>query len=152
MGSDSGLKLCHNVGGVQFNFQKKLQGCDNVQFTTWQMGAGAVGLLLYTILFEQGKSHWSPMAAVYLLYSGILASSLAFVLWSHILSKTEASKASIFLLLVPVVGALSGFLFLKEGLNAITLLGILLVLAGIWVVNGSNAAHTPSAKSSASNG
>ncbi|MED4228999.1 DMT family transporter [Neobacillus cucumis] len=116
-------------------FKTKLQGCDTVQFTTWQMGAGAVGLFLYSISFEHGQSHWSLMAVVYLLYAGILASAIAFVIWSHILSKVEASKASISLLIVPVVGTLSGFLFLKEGLNAITLLGIFLVLSGVWLVN-----------------
>lgn len=124
-------------------FKKKLQGCDTVQFTTWQMGAGAIGLFLYSISFEHGQSHWSLMAVVYLLYSGILASALAFVIWSHILSKMEASKASISLLIVPVVGTLSGFLFLKEGLNAITLLGIILVLSGVWLVNSTGSARIP---------
>lgn len=132
-------------------FKKKLQGCDIVQFTTWQMGAGAIGLFFYSICFEQGQSHWSPIAVMYLLYSGILASALAFVIWSHILSKTEASKASISLLLVPVVGALSGLLFLKEGLNVITLVGIILVLAGIWIVNSVRPAHGSTTKSSALN-
>src|SRR3954468_14385475 len=40
-------------------FKKKLQGCDTVPFTTWQMGAGAIGLFLYSISFEQGQIHWS---------------------------------------------------------------------------------------------
>jgi O-acetylserine/cysteine efflux transporter len=124
-------------------FKTKLQGCDTVQFTTWQMGAGAVGLFLYSISFEHGQSHWSLMAVVYLLYSGILASALAFVIWSHILSKMEASKASISLLIVPVVGTLSGVLFLKESLNAITLLGVILVLSGVWLVNTTRTARFP---------
>jgi len=116
-------------------FKKKLQGSDTIQFTTWQMAAGAVGLFLYSFSFEHGESHWSLMAIGYLLYSGILASALAFVIWSHLLSKMEASKASISLLIVPVVGTLSGVLFLNEGLNTITLIGIALVLSGVWLVN-----------------
>lgn len=141
MGSHSSFKLCRYLGSIQFNFQKKLQGCDPVQFTTWQMGAGAIGLFLYSFSFEHGQSHWSPMAVVYLLYSGILASALAFVIWSHLLSKMEASKASISLLIVPVIGTLSGFLFLKESLNTITLLGIILVLSGVWLVNSTGLAR-----------
>jgi drug/metabolite transporter (DMT)-like permease len=54
----------------------------------------------------------------------------------------EASKASISLLIVPVVGTLSGFLFLKEDLSAITLLGIILVLSGIWLVNNTGSARS----------
>jgi drug/metabolite transporter (DMT)-like permease len=42
------------------------------------------------------------------------------------------------LLLVPVVGALSGYLFLGQVLSPITLIGILFVLLGIWFVNSSN--------------
>ncbi|MEH7119478.1 DMT family transporter [Neobacillus vireti] len=128
-------------------FKKKLRGCDTVQFTTWQMGAGALGLFLYSFSFEHGQSHWSLMAVGYLLYSGILGSALAFVIWSHILSKMEASKASISLLIVPVVGTLSGFLFLKENLTAITLLGIFFVLLGVWLVNSTGFSLTRLQKS-----
>ncbi len=122
-------------------FKIKLRGCDPVQFNTWQMGAGAIGLFLYSISFENGQSHWSLMAVVYLLYSGILASALAFVIWTYILSKVEASKASISLLTVPVVGTLSGFLFLKESLHVITLVGIILVLSGVWLVNSKGSSR-----------
>lgn len=123
-------------------FKKKLQGCDTIQFTTWQMGVGAIGLFTYSISFEHGQSHWSLMAVGYLLYSGVLASALAFIIRSHILSKMEASKASISLLIVPVVGTLSGVLFLKEDLTTITLLGIILALLGIWLVNRTGSTRT----------
>ncbi|MDT8862871.1 DMT family transporter [Alkalihalobacillus sp. MEB130] len=124
-------------------FKKKLQGCDAVQFTTWQMAIGAIGLFLFSITFESGQSHWSLMAVVYLLYSGVLASALAFVIWSHILSKMEASKASISLLIVPIVGTLSGVIFLKEELNTITLVGIIFVLLGVWLVNYNGSIRMP---------
>lgn len=116
------------------------------------MAAGAIGLFLYSFSFEHGESHWSLMAVVYLLYSGILASAFAFVIWSYILSKLEASKASISLLIVPVVGTLSGFLFLKEDLNTITLIGITFVLSGVWLVNNAGSARFPLQKSSTFNG
>lgn len=117
--------------------KRKLQHCNNVQFTTWQMALGAVGLILYSVFFEHGTSHWGVMPILYVLFAGIVASSLGFVLWFHILAKTEASKASIFLLLVPVVGVLSGWLILHEQLKLATLIGIVLVLVGIWFVNAT---------------
>lgn len=116
-------------------FKLKLKHSDSVQYTTWQMTIGAVGLLLFTLSFEQGDMNWGLMPVVYILFAGIVASALAFVMWNQILSHTEASKASISLLLVPVVGVISGCLFLDEGLTLMTLIGILLVLVGIWVVN-----------------
>ncbi len=113
----------------------KLKTCNNLQFTTWQMAVGAGGLLLYSICFESGVSHWGVMAIVYVLFSGIIASSLGFLLWFHILSKTEASKASISLLLVPVVGVISSCVFLDESFKLVTVIGIILVLVGVWIVN-----------------
>lgn len=123
--------------------KRKLGHCDMLQFTTWQMITGAAGLLLYSVMFEHGESHWGVMPAVYVLFSGIVGSALAFVMWSYILSKVEASKASISLLLVPVIGVVSGVLFLDEKLGMITVGGIMLVLLGIWLVNGKSRTKHP---------
>jgi drug/metabolite transporter (DMT)-like permease len=117
--------------------KRKLQHCDSIQFTTWQMAIGTVGLFFYSFCFEHGDAHWGFMPIVYILFAGIFPSALAFLLWSYILSKAEASKASMSLLLVPVVGAISGYLFLGEVLSPVTIIGILFVLAGIWFVNNS---------------
>lgn len=118
--------------------KKKLQHCDQIQFTTWQMAIGTVGLFLYSFCFEHGDAHWGLMPILYILFAGIFPSALAFLLWTYILSKTEASKASMSLLLVPVVGAVSGFFFLGQVLSPITLIGIAFVLLGIWFVNSSS--------------
>lgn len=115
--------------------KQKLHSCDKVQFTTWQMTFGTAGLFLYSLLFEHGPSHWNPEAVMYLSFSGIIASALAFVLWTNILSKIEASKASITLLTVPIIGVISGWIFLNEELKTATVAGIALVLLGIWIVN-----------------
>ncbi|GGA19511.1 DMT family transporter [Paenibacillus physcomitrellae] len=115
--------------------KQKLQDSDKVQFTTWQMTFGTLGLFIYSLLFEHGASHWNLEAVGYLLFSGLLASALAFVLWTYILSKIEASRASVTLLTVPVIGVISGWLFLHEELRATTLTGIALVLLGICIVN-----------------
>ena len=118
--------------------KQKLQDCDKIQFTAWQMAVGAGALFLYSFCFENGQSHWNIMSIGYILFSGIIASALAFVLWSYILTKIQASKASISLLLVPVVGIISSYLFLNESLKISTLIGVLLVLLGIFIVNSSS--------------
>jgi drug/metabolite transporter (DMT)-like permease len=118
--------------------KQKLQNCDKIQFTAWQMAIGAGALFLYSFCFENGQSHWSLMSIGYIIFSGIIASALAFVLWSYILTKIQASKASISLLIVPVVGIISSYLFLDESLKVSTLIGVLFVLLGIWIVNSSN--------------
>ncbi|MBP1153323.1 MULTISPECIES: DMT family transporter [unclassified Paenibacillus] len=115
--------------------KRKLVHCDNMQFTTWQMAVGAAGLFLYSFLFEHTESDWGIMPVLYIVFAGVVASAFAFILWYRILSTLEASKASVSLLMVPVVGVLSGVLVLNESLKPATLGGIVCILAGVWLVN-----------------
>lgn len=116
----------------------KLSGCDKFQFTAWQMLIGAVLLAIFGIGFEGLQAQWSLQAVGYVLFSGIIASAFAFVLWTYILSKIQAGKAAIYLLMVPVVGIVSSYLFLGETLAPISLVGVALVLSGIGIVNWNN--------------
>jgi O-acetylserine/cysteine efflux transporter len=129
--------------------KQKLKHCNNIQFTTWQMAVGAIGLALYSILFEHRTSHWGVMPVIFILFAGIIASAFAFVMWFYILSNTEASKASISLLLVPMVGIISGCLVLHETLKISTTIGIVFVLIGIWLVNSKS--KSPSSNYTSSN-
>jgi len=92
-------------------------------------------LSIYSALFEHGIVQWGFNAVGYLLYNGVIASALAFFLWTYILSNTEAGKASISVLAVPIIGVLAGVIFLNEPLYWNTIMGIALILGGIWLVN-----------------
>src|SRR5699024_6323907 len=115
----------------------KLQHCNAVQYTTWQMTIGTIGLWAYTLLFEQGtESQWALTSIFYLLCAAVFASSLSFVMWSYILRRTEASKASSSILLVSIVGVICWVIFVRETLSIITVGGIALVLTGVYIVKG----------------
>ena len=113
----------------------KLHDCNKIQFTSWQMVIGTLVLFGYAYGFETVKVTFSYEALGYLLFSGVVASAFAFVLWSNILTKISASKASTALLLVPVVGLGSSYFFLHETLGLVSILGVGLILAGIKLVN-----------------
>lgn len=66
-----------------------------------------------------------------LFYNGVLASALAFFMWNYLLTQIEAAKAAIAILGVPVVGVISGVLVLDEPLTMMTLIGMVMILAGI---------------------
>ncbi|MGO4888182.1 DMT family transporter [Anaerobacillus sp. MEB173] len=121
--------------------KKVLHSHNKWQFTTYQMVIGACGLLFYSLLFEQGQTiSWSVNAMIFIVFSGGIASALAFIIWFYLLGRGEGGKASISLLLVPVVGVLSGWIFLGETLHFSSIFGILLILSGIGLVN-INAEH-----------
>lgn len=124
--------------------KRELLDCHMLQYTTWQMVVGAVFLAAYSAVFEQGNVQWGWLAVGCLLYNAILASALAFFLWSYILSHTEAGKASISILAVPVIGVLSGVLFLQEPVYWNTAVGMTLILSGIVLVNSQEkTSHLP---------
>lgn len=114
--------------------KRRLQDCDMLQYTAWQLTAGALLLDGYTAFTGIGSVEWNALSIGCLLYNGVLASALAFFLWSWILAHMEASKASIAVLAVPVVGVLAGILILGEAITIHTALGMLLILTGILLV------------------
>lgn len=116
--------------------KKKLQGNNVIVLTTYQMVFGTLGLVVFTLTWEYPPAiHLGGWALFCLLFAGIIASAYAYFLWSDILSSNDARQSSISLLLIPAIGTLSGWIFLREELGWGTLLGILLVLTGIWIVN-----------------
>ncbi len=115
----------------------KLSKLDAITLTTWQMVVGAIILAIYTISFGEIEVRWTLISVACLAYNVIIASSLAFVLWAYILEHMEASKASISVLGVPVVGVLGGVIFLGEPLTFSMICGMILVLGGIFLVQHS---------------
>lgn len=114
--------------------QQQKETCTMIQYTTWQIAAGALFLWVYAMLFEQGQVTWTPMAVSCLAYNGVLASALAFFLWNYILTKMEASKASVASLGVPVVGVICNVIFMHEAVHWNTAVGMVLILAGIFLI------------------
>lgn len=114
--------------------QQQKETCTMIQYTTWQISVGALFLWVYAMLFEQGQVTWSPMAVSCLAYNGVLASALAFFLWNYILTKMEASKAGVASLGVPVVGVICNVIFMHEAVHWNTAVGMILILAGIFLI------------------
>lgn len=115
----------------------KLSNCNAVIMTTWQMVVGAVILAIFSIVHGDHLALWTPISVACILYNAVIASAFAFFLWVYILNHMQASKASISVLGVPVVGVLSGVIFLGEPLTLSILVGMCMVLAGIFIVQHS---------------
>jgi drug/metabolite transporter (DMT)-like permease len=75
-----------------------------------------------------------PQAWAALLLLGLGAGALANLWWLQLLSRTGASRAALALFLIPVVSTVLAVAWLGEPLTPTTILGALLVLAGVVVV------------------
>lgn len=112
----------------------KLSDVNAISLTTWQMVCASLTLLVYTTAVPQGPVIWNKESILCLLYNGVLASALAFFLWSWILQHIEVSKASVAVLAVPIVGVIGGIICLGEPMTLHILLGMLMIMAGIYTV------------------
>lgn len=112
----------------------KLSDVNPISLTTWQMVCASLSLLAYTAVVPQGEVVWNTESVLCLIYNGVLASALAFFLWSWILQHIEVSKASVAVLAVPVVGVVGGILCLGEPMTLHIFLGMIMIMAGIYIV------------------
>ena len=112
----------------------KLSDVTPISLTTWQMVCASLSLLAYTTVVPQGEVVWNTESILCLIYNGVLASALAFFLWSWILQHIEVSKASVAVLAVPVVGVVGGILCLGEPMTLHIFFGMLMIMAGIYIV------------------
>lgn len=116
--------------------KKVLDNHNKWQFTAYQMVIGTFVLFLYSIFVEQEYTViWGWESIAILLYSGVMASAVAYTLWTYLLGSGEGGKVSISLMLVPVIGIISGSILLGERLSFISMVGIFLILAALILVN-----------------
>ena len=115
-------------------YKRKLVDCNPIVYNTWQMAVGAAVLVVLMIATQQPVGTFTPLSVGFILYNGILASALAFFLWSYVLSHMDAGKASVSILAVPVVGVLCGVVFLDETMTFTKGIGMLMILLGILAV------------------
>ncbi len=96
--------------------------------------ANVVLILVATPL--TGTQQWTGIALPSLalaLYMGMISTALSYVVWNNVLKKVSASQGGLAQLLVPVLTAVLGVLFLSEKISATLVVGGALILAGIYV-------------------
>lgn len=86
--------------------------------------AGAVAVAL-------GSVHAEPAGALLALISGSVTSGLGYVLWYKVLRRLTTTRAAVLQLLVPVLAALGGILFLAEAVSLRLLIASILILGGV---------------------
>ena len=94
-----------------------------------------------------GTPQWTGIAIPSLalaLYMGMISTALSYVVWNAVLRRVTASMGGLVQLLVPVLTAVMGVLFLSEGISLSLLVGGALILSGIYV-NGSRSVLPKSA-------
>ncbi len=110
-----------------------------VTLSGYQFALGGAVLLLIGALMGGSLIFYSFSCVLNLLYMGLISAG-AYTLWGVLLKYNPVSRVSILGFMNPVMGVLLSALFLGEGQEAFSwmgLLALLLVSAGIIIVNGA---------------
>lgn len=102
----------------------------------WAMLLG--GLLMHVVAFGLGESmgdiEWTTDAIVSLGYLSVVASALGFLIYFDLLDRLGPIEINLVSYIAPVFAAISGWLFLSEGLSVTTVGGFLCILAGFGLI------------------
>lgn len=116
---------------------RKSPGYDPFAFIAWSSAAPVLPFLLLAVLIDG----WEPVVGMItgmgwgevlsVLYLAVLATLLAYTLWTQLLTRHPAAKIAPFSLLVPVVGLWAASAAFSESLEPLQWLGVACVLAGL---------------------
>ncbi|MET3506236.1 DMT family transporter [Halalkalibacter oceani] len=104
-----------------------------IHMNAWQLMIGTTLLFAVSFLTERNEVIvWSREAVLSLLFNGLFSTAFTFVVWFWVLNQIEASKATMALMVVPVLGLFFGWLQLGETVTAGIMIGAGLICAGIF--------------------
>jgi drug/metabolite transporter (DMT)-like permease len=118
---------------------------DPLAIAAWQLVAALVTTVVGLIAFE-GSLHLWPIhlpALLATIFSALVGSALAYLLWFEIVRRLPAMSASLGLLSVPVVGMVASVLMLGERPTSTDLIGSAFILAAAACVLLVPAARAP---------
>lgn len=102
----------------------------------WNCVATIPVLAVLTLMLEpQAAWKFGAASVASVLYLGVVAAGLGFVLIVWLVRSYSASRVNVFVFLSPVFGVLIGWALLGESIGALQALGALAVAAGILIVS-----------------
>ncbi len=102
----------------------------------WSMLLGA--LLMHAVALALGESMadvvWTAEAVIALVYLAVAASALGFLIYFDLLERLGPIEINLVSYVAPLFAALSGWIFLAEGITTTTVVGFLCICVGFALV------------------
>jgi len=143
IGSGSGLAKLAIIGAtISYAFSgiygRRLKGKTPLILAWGQMCAATVFLLPLVLFADRpwSSATWTADAVLSVIALATLCTALAYMIFFRLLATVGATNTSLVTFLIPVSSLILGTLFLDEDLVLVQLLGMLLIIAGMAVIDG----------------
>jgi drug/metabolite transporter (DMT)-like permease len=123
------------AGSVATKYFQRRHRLDILSLITWQMVAGILPICLFALARPLPPAQWNGVYVAALLYAGVLATGVGFILWTAILARLPAGTAALNMFAIPVLALLSSMLVFGERLTAVEWLGIASIGVGLGIVS-----------------
>ncbi len=102
-------------------------------FTAWQLAAGGLLLLPLALMVEPPLPALTGGNIAGFVYLGLIGAAFTYFLWLRGISRIEPSVVSTLGFLSPVTALLLGWWALDQRLEPVQIIGVLTVLASVWL-------------------
>ncbi len=128
-----GAALCFAFGSV---LTRRIDtGLPIEAFEAWSMIAGAIIMHGLSLGLGESVAGLPPLReTVALLYLAVVSSALGFLIYFDLLERLGAIEINLVSYVAPIFAAVAGFVFLGEGIDAPTVGGFLIILAGFALI------------------
>lgn len=114
---------------------RRLKNLSGLTTTAWVAVMATPQLFIMSALFESGQVEAlqvaSPLVWFTIVYMGVVMNGLGYAMWYTLVRRNPVSQVAPFLLLLPVVGAIGGYLFLGETHGPLVFIGGIIVVCGL---------------------
>ena len=122
--------------GASIYAHRNLRSADGYDVASIRMFSACLFLIPIVLLtdgYDLSRVTWSGYLA--LIYGGLIGGFAAFLLSFYILKRFGATANSMTTYVSPVVSAVLGVLILGEHITPLILVSVVLILAGVWLLN-----------------
>ena len=127
--------LSYSLGAI---YARRFPSLSSAALAEGQLVCAALFLLPIVMVVDQPWTLPPPSlsAGLAVLALAILCTSIAYLLYFHVIKTSGASNASLVTLLIPISGVILGALVLHEPIHLEQLAGMALIISGLLVIDG----------------
>lgn len=81
---------------------------------------------------------WTPPFILCTLYGGFFGIALSWIIWFYLVKSGDATRVAAFTFFVPLISVLTSVLFLHESVSVWLVVGLVLIVLGIYLTNKQN--------------